>query len=196
MKIIETFAEWNSAVQAEVNKLRAVRPYLNKNGEERLDVMIELLSLASFCTTATELTARIKELQAEQDKAASAANFGARSVQAFDTIAQSAIASEIIDFLREVKDAFMDCVEGAGSFEEAMSTVEALSQANAREMAALSAEAKDLGATTKFTAKESADAMGSWLWPGGTRPKCYKAWTACCDWSQRPVRTWPWCRTL
>ena len=54
----------------------------------------------------------------------------------------------------------MDCVEGAGSFEEAMSTVKALSQANALEMAALSAEAKELGATTKFTAKESADAMG------------------------------------
>lgn len=41
-----------------------------------------------------------------------------------------------------------------------MSTVAALSQAGARDMAALSAEAKELGASTKFTAKESADAMG------------------------------------
>ena len=41
-----------------------------------------------------------------------------------------------------------------------MSTVEALSGASAQEMAALAEEAKDLGATTKFTAKEAGDAMG------------------------------------
>lgn len=108
-----------------------------------------------------ELTARIKELEAAQDKAAnSAASFGERTSAALDAVASSAITSEIINALGKLKDAFMDCVEGAGSFEEAMSTVEALSQANARDMAALSAEAKELGATTKFTAKESADAMG------------------------------------
>lgn len=108
-----------------------------------------------------ELTAKIKELESAQDKAAdSAASFGERASTAFDAISSSAITSEIINVLDEVKDAFMDCVEGAGSLEEAMSTVEALSQANAQDMAALSAETKELGATTKFTAKQSADAMG------------------------------------
>ncbi len=38
--------------------------------------------------------------------------------------------------------------------------LEALSQANAQEMAALTAEAKELGAITKFTAQEAGDAMG------------------------------------
>lgn len=108
-----------------------------------------------------ELTAKIRDLQSEQDKAAnSAENFGNKASQAFDALAESALASEVVNALGEIKDAFMDCVEGAGSFEEAMSTVEALSQANAQDMAALNAEAKELGATTKFTAKESADAMG------------------------------------
>lgn len=70
-----------------------------------------------------------------------------KSAQTFGTI-QEAIA-----------DAFMECVVVAADFEEAMSTVEALSQANAQEMAALSAEAKELGATTRFTAKEAGDAI-------------------------------------
>lgn len=41
-----------------------------------------------------------------------------------------------------------------------MAAAETLSQANVHEMAALSVEAKELNATTKFTAKEAGDAMG------------------------------------
>ena len=108
-----------------------------------------------------ELTAKIKELQAEQDKAAdSAKSFGSQTAQAFDAIAQSAVTSQVVDTLNAIKDAFVECVDIAGDFEEAMSTVEALSGASAQEMAALAEEAKDLGATTKFTAKEAGDAMG------------------------------------
>ncbi|NCE66063.1 phage tail tape measure protein [Pseudoflavonifractor sp. 524-17] len=109
----------------------------------------------------TELTARIKELEAEQDKAAdSAGRFGAQTAKAFDAIAQSAITSEIVNGLTAIRDAFVECVGIAGSFEETMSTVEALSGASAQEMAALAEEAKELGASTKFTAKEAGDAMG------------------------------------
>ncbi len=60
MKIVANYEEWKSAVQAEVDKLRAVRPYLNKSGEDRLNVMIELLSLSDFCDTAAELVEWIK----------------------------------------------------------------------------------------------------------------------------------------
>ena len=108
-----------------------------------------------------ELTAKIKELQAEQDKAAdSAEKFGEQTAKALDAIARSEVLSTVVDGLGKVKDAFVECVDIAGNFEEAMSTVEALSGASAQEMAALAEEAKDLGATTKFTAKEAADAMG------------------------------------
>lgn len=108
-----------------------------------------------------ELASRIKELKAEQDKAAdSAASFGERTSQAFDAAGQAIAAAGVAVAVKEITDAFLQCVEGAGSLEEALSTVEALSGANAQEMAALAAEAKELGATTKFTAKESADAMG------------------------------------
>lgn len=108
-----------------------------------------------------ELTAKIKELQAEQEKAAdSAERFGDQTAKALDAIASSEVTSAIVDGLGKIKDAFVECVDIAGDFEEAMSTVEALSGASAQEMAALAEEAKDLGATTKFTAKEAGDAMG------------------------------------
>ncbi len=108
-----------------------------------------------------ELTAKIRELEAEQDKAAgSAASFGARSVQAVEAIQQAIAAAGIAAALKEIADAYIECVGIAGNLEETMSTVEALSQANAQEMAALTAEAKELGATTKFTAQEAGDAMG------------------------------------
>ena len=151
VKLEQRIKDTAEALDRQAQKLQSTEAKLKEAG----------VDTANLTQKDAELTAKIKKLQSEQDKAAdSAANFGARATQAFDAIAQSAITSQIVDVLGEIKDAFMDCVEGAGSFEEAMSTVEALSQANALEMAALSAEAKELGATTKFTAKESADAMG------------------------------------
>lgn len=108
-----------------------------------------------------ELTAKLKELEAEQNRAAdSAANFGGKSAQAFATVQQAIAAAGIAVALKEIAGAYLECVGVAGDFEEAMSNVEALSQANTREMAALSAQAKELGATTKFTAQEAGDAMG------------------------------------
>ena len=108
-----------------------------------------------------ELTAKIKELESAQDKAAdSAASFGEKASQGITAVGDALAAAGIAMALKEVADAFMECVGIAADFQEAMSTVEALSGANAQEMAALSEAAKELGATTKFTAKESADAMG------------------------------------
>lgn len=150
-KLEQRIKDTETALERQTQKLQATGARLKEAG----------VDTSNLAAKDAELTARVKELQAEQDKAAdSAANFGSKATQAFDAIAESAIASQVVNVLGEIKDAFMDCVEGAGSFEEAMSTVEALSQANAQDMAALAAEAKELGATTKFTAKESADAMG------------------------------------
>ena len=50
-------------------------------------------------------------------------------------------------------------VKTAADFEAAMSNVQAISNASAQDMELLSEKAKYMGATTKFSAKESADAM-------------------------------------
>lgn len=107
-----------------------------------------------------KLETQMADLRREQSKVAEGAeDFGKSSANAFSEIQQAIAAAGIAVALKEIYDGYMACVASAGDFEESMSTVEALSGASAEELAALSAEAKELGATTKFTAKESADAM-------------------------------------
>ena len=108
-----------------------------------------------------ELTAKLKELEAEQERAAEgASSFGEKSAQAFGAIQQAIATAGVAAALKEVAEVYQECIRIAGEFEEAMSTVEALSGASAQEMAELAERAKELGATTKFTAKEASDAMG------------------------------------
>lgn len=109
----------------------------------------------------SKLSTQIEDLKAKQEEAASgAANFGGQSVAAFGAIQQAIAAAGITAALHEIYEAYMECVTIAGNFEEGMSNVEALSGATADEMAHLSDKAKELGATTKFTAQEASDAMG------------------------------------
>ena len=108
-----------------------------------------------------ELTAKIKELETAQDNAAEgAASFGEKASRSISAVGEAIAAAGIAAALKEIAEAYLECVGLAGDFEETMSNVEALSQANTQEMAALSAQAKELGATTKFTAQEAGDAMG------------------------------------
>lgn len=55
MQIVATYEEWTAAVDAEIGRLSAVRPYLSENGKKRLYDMIYLSDLASLCRSATEL---------------------------------------------------------------------------------------------------------------------------------------------
>ena len=73
----------------------------------------------------------------------------------------------------------MDCINTAGDFEASMSNVEALSGASGDELEALSDKAKEMGATTKFTAGESTDALVLWLWRAGTPSLCWTASARC-----------------
>ncbi len=107
------------------------------------------------------LDSQMADLRSQQKQAANGAQeFGESSTRAFEAIQDAIAAAGIAAALHEIYSAYMECVTVAGNFEASMSNVEALSGATAEEMNALSSEAKELGATTKFTAKESADAMG------------------------------------
>lgn len=141
-----------------VAALERQRQKLGDTGARLKEAGVDTANLAG---KSQELTARVRELETEQRKAAEGAqSFGEKAAAGFDAAGQVLAAAGIAAAVKELTDGFAACVSIAGDFEAAMSTVEALSQSNAREMAALSAEAKELGATTKFTAKESADAMG------------------------------------
>lgn len=107
------------------------------------------------------LSAQIGDLKEQEEAAAEGAeDFGEESVSAFTAVSEALAAAGIAKALKEIYDAYMECVNIAGDFEASMSNVEALSGASAQEMALLNEKAKELGATTKFTAQEASDAMG------------------------------------
>jgi len=107
-----------------------------------------------------ELSAKLQELHAKQTQAAdSASRFQTTASEAFAAVGQALAAAGITISLQKIVGAYRDCIALSGDFGAAMSTVEALSGASSSQLAALSTEAKALGASTVFTAQQSADAM-------------------------------------
>ena len=92
------------------------------------------------------------ELQQQRESAGSLS-------EAFGALGQLFAGLGVAQVCREMAAAFNECVKAAEDFEATMSTVEALSGATASQMEELTDKAKELGATTKFTATESAQAM-------------------------------------
>jgi len=166
---IEETGHYSSDLQ---NKLLAKQQQIDKTTAaldqqtQKLNQMDDALRSAGVDTSNLEkesqrLEADLGELKQKQEDAAdSAQSFGNQSVQAFNAVGEAIAAAGIAAALHEIYEAYAECVGVAADFEESMSNVEALSQASAQDMAALEDMAKQLGATTKFTAKESADAMG------------------------------------
>lgn len=126
--------------------------------KERLDAAG--VSTDNLAQKDKELTDQLQELTEEQKKAAEgAADFGTQGVGAVESVAGAIAAAGIAQKIGEIKDAYVECVKVAGDFEQAMSAVEAISDATSGEMQDLTAEAKRLGATTIYTAQETAKGM-------------------------------------
>lgn len=150
LKLEQRISDTSTRLEQQKQKLEATGAKLKEAG----------VDTSNLSQKDAELTQQIKALQEEQDKAAdSAASFGAKSAQAFGAIQQAIAAAGVAAALEEIAGAYQECISIAADFEETMSTVEALSGASADEMEELNAMAKELGATTKFTATESAEAM-------------------------------------
>lgn len=99
----------------------------------------------------------MKDLRKEYD--AESTTLAERTADAFDAAASAVVASGVIDLLGGIAQRYRDCIEAAADFEYTMSGVEAVALADAESMALLEEQAKELGATTKFTAVQSAEAM-------------------------------------
>lgn len=142
------------------NTEAALEKQRQKLGETKDRLDAAGVSTSDLAGKDAELTAKIQELTEEQKKAAEGAGeFGNAGVQAIEAVGGAIAAAGITEAMKSIADAYMECVEVAGNFEQAMSAVEAIANSNTSEMAALTAEAKELGATTKFTAQQSANAM-------------------------------------
>lgn len=98
-----------------------------------------------------------KDVQNLGDRAEDTANGGISAM----TVALGDLVADGIKLAgRELKDFTTDVVKTGMSYEASMSNVQALSKASSAEMEKLSAKAEEMGATTKYTAAESADAFG------------------------------------
>ena len=174
-KEIQETEGYSSALE---NKLLSKQAQIDKTTaslntyEQRLAATGNALHEAGVDTT--QLTAESVRLETEVDKlkdkqvdlkktmdeaGEGAKGFGEKSVEALETVEATLAAVGISKALEEIRDAYMDCINTAGDFEASMSNVEALSGATGEELTALSDKAKEMGATTKFTAGESADAL-------------------------------------
>lgn len=142
------------------NTEAALEKQRQKLGETKDRLDAAGVSTSDLAGKDAELTAKIQELAEEQKRAAEGAGeFGNAGVQAIEAAGGAIAAAGITEAMKSIADAYSECVEIAGNFEQAMSAVEAIADSNISEMAALTAEAKELGATTKFTAQQSANAM-------------------------------------
>ena len=174
-KEIQETEGYSSALE---NKLISKQAQIDKTTtslhtyEQRLAATGNTLREAGVDTT--QLTAETTRLETEVDKlkdqqvdlkktmdeaGEGAKGFGEKSVEAIDAVESVLATAGIAKALGEIKDAYMDCINTAGDFEASMSNVEALSGASGDELEALSDKAKEMGASTKFTAGESADAL-------------------------------------
>lgn len=174
-KEIQETEGYSSALE---NKLLSKQAQIDKTTaslntyEQRLAATGNALHEAGVDTT--QLTAESVRLETEVDKlkdkqvdlkktmdeaGEGAKGFGEKSVEALETVEATLATVGISKALGEIRDAYMDCINTAGDFEASMSNVEALSGATGEELTTLSDKAKEMGATTKFTAGESADAL-------------------------------------
>lgn len=77
------------------------------------------------------------------------------------TVALGNLASQVItNAVQGLGNLVKSVIDTGMAFDTSMSKVQAVSGATAEEMAALESKAEELGATTKFTATEAADAFG------------------------------------
>ena len=150
LKLEQRITNTEAALEKQRQKLGETKDRLDAAG----------VSTTDLANKDAELTAKIQELTEEQKRAAEGAGeFGNAGVQAIEVVGGAIAAAGITEAMKSIADAYMECVEVAGNFGQAMSAVEAIANSNTSEMAALTAEAKELGATTKFTAQQSANAM-------------------------------------
>lgn len=151
LKLEQRMASTQSSLENQQGRLSATTQRLDEAG----------VSMDDLSGESARLAGEIQELSQQQEEAArSAEEYGESAASAFDAAASALAAAGIVGGIKQIGEAYIGTVQAAGEFGATMSNVEALSGATSQQMALLNAQAKELGATTKFTANESGEAMG------------------------------------
>ena len=149
-KLEQKIGDTSNALAAQKEKLGATAKSLNEAG----------VGTDNLGAKSQDLADRLNTLREKEEAAAeSAEEYGDKGTSSIEAVSQAFAAAKVYEALEQIKDAYMDCIGSAGDFEASMSNVEALSGASGDQLQALTDKAKEMGATTKFTAGESADAL-------------------------------------
>lgn len=149
-KLEQKIGDTSNALAAQKEKLGATAKSLNEAG----------VGTDNLGAKSQDLADKLNTLRAKEEAAAdSAEEYGDKGTSSIEAVSQAFAAAKVYEALEQIKDAYMDCIGSAGDFEASMSNVEALSGAGGDQLQALTDKAKEMGATTKFTAGESADAL-------------------------------------
>lgn len=153
------------------NKLLAKKAQIDKTTKAYNDQIAKLdeykrrLEEAGVDTTELDkeserLKEELKQLQSGFDGAGDEAEeFGDKGTNSLQNIETLLVSAGIVKGLKAIYEGFSECTKVAADFEEQMSTVEAISGADAEEIEALAERAKYLGSTTAFTAKQVGEGM-------------------------------------
>lgn len=149
-KLEQRIGDTSNALAAQKEKLGATAKSLNEAG----------VGTDNLGSKSQDLADKLNTLRAKEEAAAeSAEEYGDKGTSSIEAVSQAFAAAKVYEALEQINGAYMDCINSAGDFEASMSNVEALSGASGDQLQALTDKAKEMGATTKFTAGESADAL-------------------------------------
>ena len=170
-KIKETNAELKSHEKELANLKKSTNDGATATAEQRKR-MQELedaiarckVDLGAYATTQQRLQSDIRNTNRELDDQRKSAEELSQSFAGFGDILKANLASDTIinavsQLTNMLKTAAANVYATGSSFEAGMSRVEAISGASGESLDKLTEKAKTLGATTKFTATEAAEAM-------------------------------------
>ena len=161
LKELNNLSEREAALKRNLDKTTDGIEKQKKSAEELKNKLREAgVNTDDLSGSSKELADKMEALKKqEEDAADAAAELGDRSVGTFELIEGQIVQSGLNEILKELAGAYKECISLAAGFGGTMSKVEALSGASEVEMSELTGKAKELGATTKFTATEAAEAM-------------------------------------
>lgn len=106
------------------------------------------------------LESEMNELREKQENAAkSASSFASQSAAAVEAVASALLAAGIADKMKEIAGAYMETVKVSGEFEASMSQVAATMGVSNSEVAELNEFAKEMGASTAFSAVQASEGL-------------------------------------
>lgn len=144
-------------IESTTKKLEGQTQALDKMGTALTEAGIDTSKLAQ---ESQRLENEMEELRDDQLNAAeSATSFASKTAGAVESLAGAILAAGIADKMREIAGAYTETVQVAGTFEASMSQVAATMGVSNAEVSELNEFAKEMGASTAFSAVQASEGL-------------------------------------